>query len=100
MGPGLWRDDTRIVERPGWYQIITPSAPRNTQNEIIFSQLEEKDADGVIDETIATYRACGQATKWSVGPWTRPSDFGERLARRGFQSWEVRGMGCYTSAHL
>ncbi|MCP3144564.1 GNAT family N-acetyltransferase [Pyxidicoccus xibeiensis] len=31
-----------------------------------------------------------------MGFWTRPADFGERLTRRGFSNWDVRGMGCDT----
>lgn len=95
----LW-PDTLSIERPGWRQIVTPTAPGGMLNEIAFSQVEAADAERVIDEGIATYRACGQPVKWCVGPWTKPADFGERLARRGFRSWDVRGMGCSTDLVL
>ncbi len=95
-GITLWREDTRVIERPGWYQLITPSAP-GSLNEVIISQVAEDDAEDVIDETIAQYRAIGQRTKWCVGPWTKPDQFGERLTRRGFRSWDVCGMACDTS---
>ena len=97
IGPGLLYPDSRIVQRPGWYQLITPSAPRGALNEVVLSELAEGDVERVIDETIAAFRAAGQPTKWCVGPWTRPADLGERLARRGFESWGVRGMGCEVS---
>lgn len=97
MGEDLIRPDTRIISRPGWYQVVTPSAPGSVLNEVILSQVEDSVAEQVIDETLAAYRATGHPTKWCVGSWTQPADFGERLARRGFSSWDVRGMGCDTT---
>lgn len=92
----LW-PDTRCIERPGWRQIVTPTAPAGMLNEVALSQVSSADAETVIDEAIALYREFGQPVKWCVGPWTEPADFGERLERRGFRSWDVRGMGCSTS---
>ncbi len=98
MSGDLVRPDTRIIERPGWYQVHTPSAPGSVLNEVVLSCVDSSEAERVIDETLALYRSSGHPTKWCVGPWTRPEDFGERLARRGFSSWDVRGMGCDTAA--
>ncbi|MFP2929409.1 GNAT family N-acetyltransferase [Pyxidicoccus sp. 3LG] len=97
MGGDLVRTDTRIIARPGWYQVVTPSAPGSVLNEVVLSQVDVAEAEQVIDETIAVYRETGHPTKWCVGFWTRPEDFGERLTRRGFSSWDVRGMGCDTT---
>ncbi|MFO0554620.1 MAG: GNAT family N-acetyltransferase [Polyangiaceae bacterium] len=94
------RRDTRIVERPGWYQVITPSAPPHVLNEVAFSQVDEADVERTIDEVIAEYAAAGQPVKWCVGPWTRPRDLGERLAKRGFRVTRTRGMVCETSLEL
>src|SRR5262245_36567903 len=96
MTRDIVRPDTNVVERPGWYQLITPSAP-GYLNEVYLSQVDARDAEGVIDEVVATYRSHGRATKWCVGPWTRPLDFGERLERRGFRPWDSRGMAVATS---
>lgn len=87
FGPDLVRGDTQVTERPGWYQTLTPSTS-GTCNEVVISKLEEVDTERVIDETIAAYRAHGLATKWLVGYWTEPADFGERLARRS-ASWRL-----------
>ncbi len=100
MVRALRRHDTRIVERPGWYQVVTPSAPAYVLNEVVLSQVDEADAERVIDEVIAEYAAAGQPVKWCVGPWTRPADLGERLARRGFRGWGTRGMVCDTILDL
>jgi GNAT superfamily N-acetyltransferase len=93
-GAHLVRPDTRIVQRPDWYQVITPSANHNTLNEIVFSALDVDRCDAVIDETIALYRSYGVPFKWCVWPGTRPTDMGERLERRGFSRWNARGMTC------
>jgi GNAT superfamily N-acetyltransferase len=94
------RVDTRVIARDGWYQVITPSAPGTLHNEVLFSQVEPADAERTIDEVVAMYAATGHPTKWCVGPWTRPADFGDRLAHRGFSSWETRGMGCETTLEV
>lgn len=88
----LLRDDTEVIERPGWYQIVTPSA-RGFLNEIQSSVVEPGDVDRLVDEAIATYHPLGTPVKWYVGPRSRPTDLGERLARRGFRASELSGMG-------
>lgn len=98
MTDALVRTDTRIIARPGWYQVVTPSAPGSVLNEIILSQVDPSEAEQVIDDAIALYRRTGHPTKWCVGFWTWPEDFGERLTRRGFSHWAVRGMGCDTTS--
>src|SRR5262249_53893738 len=65
LGPRLHRRDTRVIERPGWYQLVTPSAPGTTLNEVILSDVSAKDAEQAIDEVIATYRATGHPVKWN-----------------------------------
>jgi hypothetical protein len=100
MGPGMRRPDTRVIAREGWYQVVTPSAPGAVLNEIALSQVAPEEAERVIDEAIATYRAHRLPVKWCVGPWTRPEGFGEMLARRGFRGSDVRGMGIDTSARI
>jgi hypothetical protein len=67
-------------------------------NELVFSAVDPEDAERVIDEVVAACRAEGRPVEWCVGPWTRLEDFGDRLARRGFTSWGVRGMGRDTGA--
>src|SRR5688572_15384812 len=93
-GSHIPRPDTRVIERPGWYQVITPSSRTGGVNEVVFSALDEAQADAVIDETLATYRALGVRFKWCVGPGSAPADLAERLERRGLESWPVRGMAC------
>ncbi|MBX3207694.1 MAG: GNAT family N-acetyltransferase [Labilithrix sp.] len=101
IGRELHRRDTRVIERPGWYQIVTPSAVGHL-NEVYISKLAPEDADRAIDEVVAEYssRPNGPAVKWCVGHWTEPKDFGERLRQRGFTRTGVRAMACSTDIRL
>jgi GNAT superfamily N-acetyltransferase len=90
--------DLRLIERPGWMQILTPSIKTGALNEVLFSALDERDADAVIDATITEYRAHGLKFRWSVGPGSAPADLGERLARRGLTASWGRGMARPTAA--
>lgn len=92
MGCELLNRGTRIVARENWYQLITPGSKNPSRNIVLFSNVAEADADTVIDETIAQYRAIEAPFRWCVGPPTRPFDFGDRLERRGFSVADVRGM--------
>ncbi|HZI07411.1 MAG TPA: hypothetical protein VEZ71_25560, partial [Archangium sp.] len=84
--------DTRVIERPGWLQLVTPSLRQGGLNEVAYSALDETEADTVIDETLELYRRLGLRFRWNVGPDSRPADLAERLARRGLRQSEVLGM--------
>lgn len=89
--------DLRVIERPGWLQIVTPSMKTGGLNEVSYSALDARDADAIIDATIAEYRALGLKFRWNVGPGSAPPDLGERLARRGLVGSWGRGMARSTS---
>ena len=97
MTPNMLRAGARVIERPGWYQVVTPSVATGGLDEIVYSQVDVLNAERVIDEAMQAWRKRGGSLKWCVGPWTQPEDFGERLARRGFSSWDVRGMASETA---
>ena len=85
--------DLRVVERPGWLQIVTPSIKTGGLNEVIYSLLDDDDiADAAIDEAVACYRDLGLKFRWNVGPGSGPADLGERLERRGLGASPGRGM--------
>ena len=89
--PGL-----RVVERPGWLQLVTPWARDGGLNEVSLSVLGAGEADAVIDATIAEYRSLGVSFRWSVAPGSAPADLGERLAARGLTPRFVVGMARLT----
>lgn len=100
IGRELHRPDTRVIERPGWYQVVTPSA-LGYLNEVYISQLAPEDVDAAIDEVVARYAPfAGTPVKWCVGHWTEPKDFRERLLARGFTAVPVRAMACSTDLEL
>jgi GNAT superfamily N-acetyltransferase len=82
----------RVIEREGWYQIITPSTRSAIANEVCVSRVGAGEIDAVIDRTCAEYAAAGVPFKWFVSPDTRPEDTGARLVARGFRGVAVRGM--------
>lgn len=74
--------DTEVIDRPGWFSILTPSFRQGGLNEVSFSQIDA-DVDAVIDATIARYESHGLRFRWAIPPGTRPADLGERLRLRG-----------------
>jgi hypothetical protein len=64
MGPSLRRPDTTVIEKPGWYQVVTPSTRGTTLNEVLFSHVGEREAGEKINRRI------GVPTNGCVGPWT------------------------------
>jgi GNAT superfamily N-acetyltransferase len=84
--------DLRVIERPGWLQIVTPSIKTGSLNEVIYSLLDERSADLAIDAAIATYRDLGLRFRWNAGPGSGPADLCERLERRGLAASWGRGM--------
>jgi GNAT superfamily N-acetyltransferase len=89
---------TRVIERPGWLQLITPSVPRGGFNDVAYSCLADDEADAVIDATIGEYARLGLEFRWFVGPDSGPADLADRLARRGLVRHEVSGMACEIQA--
>jgi GNAT superfamily N-acetyltransferase len=84
--------DLRVIERPGWLQIVTPSIKTGGLNEVIYSSLEEHDADATIDTAIAMYRDLGLTFRWNAGPGSGPADLCDRLERAGLVPSWGRGM--------
>ena len=92
VGSEILADDTRIIERDGWYQTIQPSSGWTMGNEVVYSRLRADEAEAVIERTIAEYTAAGVPFKWCVGPLTEPAGFGALLERHGFVGLDIRGM--------
>ena len=93
--PGL-----QVVERPGWSQLIAPAFKTGGFNEVCLAVLDQRDADQIIDATIAEYRALGIAFRWKVGPDSGPVNLAERLEHRGLRRTQVLGMARASSCEL
>jgi hypothetical protein len=55
-------------------------------NSILFSSLNDENADAVIAEQAAYYRALGVEVEWKVYLHDKPADLRQRLARQGFET--------------
>jgi GNAT superfamily N-acetyltransferase len=74
---GEERDDGRVRWTIG-------GSPIDYHNCVVAADLTEREADGVILESVKLLRAHGVPGTWHVGPSMRPADLGERLVRHGF----------------
>lgn len=84
--------DTRVIERPGWMQLVTPSLPQGGLNEVCLAVLSADELDAVVDETIAGYRALGIRFRWTIGPDSAPAELEAALVARGLRAettWAV-----------
>jgi hypothetical protein len=98
VGSAIESRDTEIIERDGWYQVITPSTQSTQGNEVVISKIAPADIDGVVMRTVDQYATHRLPFRWSVGPLTEPADFAGHLERLGFVGWSVRGMAVEPSA--
>jgi acetyltransferase (GNAT) family protein len=79
-GAHLPHRGTRVIERPGWYQVITPGA--RGANEVLFST-----ADADVAAIAAEYT---ERFKWCVWPWA--DGLAAPLRARGFEIHEAQAM--------
>jgi GNAT superfamily N-acetyltransferase len=86
--------DTRVIERPGWMQLVTPSLPQGGLNEVCLAVLSPSEVDAVVDETIAGYRALGIRFRWTIGPDSAPAELEDTLVARGLQPETTWAVAC------
>jgi hypothetical protein len=92
--------DLRVIERPGWLQIVTPSVKSGGLNEVKHSAIPGDDLEPVIDAAIAIYPDRGLKFRWNAGPGSAPADLGAHLERRGLAASWGRGMARATGDPL
>ena len=85
MGAHLPHRGTRVIERPGWYQVITPGA--RGANEVLFST-PDADVAAVAAEYTERFR-------WCVWPWA--DALAAPLAAHGFERHDARAMVAETT---
>src|SRR5574339_3748 len=84
------QDQRKDVEYPDTRREVTPDVVRqidisnNREGAIIYSQLNEANANDMIREQILYFEKIGQDFEWKVYDYDKPSDLKERLASRGF----------------
>lgn len=84
------RDQRRDVTYYGTRREVTPEVVRFVPTEgpgggaVLYSQLDERNADRVIAEQQAYFAGLGQELEWKLYGHDRPADLGDRLAAHGF----------------
>lgn len=84
------QDQRKDVEYPDTRREVTPSVVRHIdtsgtgQGTVIFSRLNEANAEDAIREQVAYFEGIGQDFEWKVYDYDRPSDLKERLESHGF----------------
>src|SRR3954463_11484613 len=70
------------VERAGG--VVRHVADEHGWNGVLWSDLDETDADAAIAEQIASFPRLGRAFEWKLYGHDLPSDLGQRLTAAGF----------------
>lgn len=84
------QDQRKDVLYPGMRQEVTPSLVRHVdttdshEGAIIYSDLDETNANEMIRTQVAYFESLGQDFEWKVYDYDRPSDLKERLKAVGF----------------
>ncbi|MBP6786266.1 MAG: GNAT family N-acetyltransferase [Candidatus Promineofilum sp.] len=84
------RDERREIEYPGTERDVLPNLvrfvrPAPGMSFVLFSDLDERTADGVIADQIDYFGRRGRPFTWKVYAHDRPADLVQRLADYGFE---------------
>ena len=72
IGSAMLEPDSRIIQRPGWYQLVTPSIREASANEIVLSRIPDQECQPVSQE--AEYQVAGVARSGREERGPRRSD--------------------------
>jgi hypothetical protein len=92
------QDERREVEYPGNRREVTPNVVRlvdtagTGEGAIIYSRLNEANAEAVIREQMSYFESIGQDLEWKVYDYDEPPDLKERLASHGFSIEEAEAL--------
>lgn len=95
----LFDQDQRVeVEYPGMRREVTPEVVRHVQTTdqgegmVIFSRLEEANAEAVIRAQVDFFKGIGQDFEWKLFDYDQPPDLKDRLAALGFAIEEAEAL--------
>jgi hypothetical protein len=84
------QDQRKDVEYPDMRREVTPNVVRHIdtsgvgEGAVIYSQLEDANADDIIREQILYFENIGQDFEWKIYDYDQPPDLKERLVSHGF----------------
>jgi hypothetical protein len=99
IGSLLPEADTQIIQRTGWYQVVTPSVKEVSVNEVIFSLVDPAEVETRVNEAFEIYRRHGLPFKWCIGPMSSP-EIEPRIGPVASASWLFRGMAIDTAREV
>lgn len=90
-------EQRREVHYPHVRREVLPYAVRHSDPDgragiVLYSQLNQSNADAVIQEQIEYFQTIGQNFEWKYFKHDAPADLKERLARHGFEIGEVEAL--------
>jgi GNAT superfamily N-acetyltransferase len=92
------QDQRKNVEYPATRREVTSTVIRhvdlseNGEGMVIYSELDESNADQVIREQISYFEGLGQSFEWKWYDYDQPPDLRERLAAHGFDVEEAEAI--------
>jgi hypothetical protein len=93
-------DGAQVIEREGWYQVITPNFRMGADNQVIMSHLQESEIDQRIEETFLSYDRCKISFKWTLGPASSPIALADKLKKMATHVVDFQGMTVETTAKI
>ncbi len=92
IGSAMLSADTQVIERPGWYQLVTPADKTGRMNEVLVSHMNKADVQEIVSKIIAQYKELKVSFKWDVGPMSAPDELRKILLPLANTNWKFRGM--------
>ena len=82
------RDERQVIEFPGTRKEVSPHIVRFVRpppgmSFVLYSRLDESNADAIIAEQVAYFSRLGQSFNWKVFAHDQPADLMERLVAQG-----------------
>ena len=83
--------DSRIIDRPDWHQVVTPSFTSGGLNGVSRCRVGVERLDVAIDSAVNEYTQLGVRWRWTVGPHGTPG-LAPALRRRGLAEHSIIGL--------
>lgn len=83
--------DSRIIDRPDWHQVVTPSFTSGGLNGVGRCRVAAEQLDTTIDAAVNEYTQLGLRWRWTVGPRSTPG-LEDALRQRRLAEHSITGL--------
>lgn len=83
--------DSRIIDRPDWHQVVTPSFTSGGLNGVSRCRVGAEALNAAIDAAVDEYTQLGLRWRWTVGPRSTPG-LAMALRQRGLAEHAITGL--------